>query len=97
VNGIIGKRNGNWFQCTSGAIFQADFNSGRNLAMWDNRACPVDFQKPISVMNIGNLQDGVIGSPPNSMNIKNGRTTVIQLSLFDCTNFETRRENPTRL
>ncbi|MDJ0575281.1 MAG: transposase [Xenococcaceae cyanobacterium MO_234.B1] len=95
VNGVIGKRNGNWFKCTSGAVLQADFNSGRNLAIWDYRFCPVDSGKPISVMDIANLQDGVVGSPLNSMNIINGRTTAVQLSLFDCTNYETRRENPT--
>ena len=37
VNGLIGKRDGNWFVCTSGAMLQADFNSGRNLAIWDYR------------------------------------------------------------
>ena len=42
-------------------------------------------------------QDGVIGSPRNSMNIINGRATAVQLSLFDCTNYETRRENPRSL
>lgn len=97
VNGTIGKRDKNWFKCTSGAIIQSDFNSGRNLAIWDGRSCPVDFQKPISVIDLGNLQDGVIGSPLNSMNIISGRTKAIQLSLFDCTNYETRRENPTSL
>jgi IS605 OrfB family transposase len=30
LNGVIGKRNGNWFKCTSGAMLQSDFNSGRN-------------------------------------------------------------------
>ena len=43
VNGVIGKRDGNWFKCTSGAILQSDFNAGRNLAIWDYRSCPVDF------------------------------------------------------
>jgi putative transposase len=85
VNGVIGKRDGNWFKCTSGAIIQADFNSGRNLAIWDNRVCPVDFQKLLSVIDTGNLQDGVIDSPPNLMNAVKGRVEYVQLSLFDCT------------
>ena len=93
VNGVIGKRNGHWFKCTSGAILNADYNAGRNLATWDYRSCPVDSRKAVSVMDTDNLQDGVFGRPLNSMNIKNGR--VVQLSLFDCTEFETRRENPT--
>ncbi len=45
VNGVIGKRDSNWFKCTSGAILQSDFNAGRNLAIWDYPSCPVDFQK----------------------------------------------------
>lgn len=85
VNGVIGKRDGNWFKCTSGAMIQADFNSGRNLAIWDHRFCPVDFQKSISVIDIANPQDGVIGSPPNLMNAVKGRIEYRQLSLFDCT------------
>ena len=96
VNGVIGKRNGHWFKCTSGAELNSDFNAARNLAIWDYRSCPVDFQKPVSVIDTDNILDGVIGNPLNSMKIMNGRATAVQLSLFDCTNHETRRENPTR-
>ena len=92
INGVIGKRNGHWFQCTSGAKLNSDFNAARNLAIWDYRSCPVNFQKPVSVMDTDNLLDGVIGNPPNSMNIVNGRAKHMQLSLFDITIFETRRE-----
>lgn len=97
LNGVIGSRKGHWFECTSSAKLNSDFNAARNLAIWDYRSCPVDFQKPVSVMDTDNLLGGVIDNPPNSMNIINGRTTAIQLSLFDCTNYETRRENPTSL
>lgn len=93
VNGVIGKRNGHWFKCTSGQILNSDHNAGRNLAIWDYRSCPIDFQRASTVMVEDNLLDGVFGSSHSSMNIKNGR--VVQLSLFDCTEFETRRENPT--
>ncbi|MGK7947962.1 MAG: RNA-guided endonuclease TnpB family protein [Xenococcaceae cyanobacterium] len=85
INGVIGKRDGNWFKCTSGAMIQADFNSGRNLAIWDYRFCPVDFQKSVSVIDIDNLQDGVFGNPLNLMNAVKGRVEYVQLSLFDCT------------
>lgn len=88
VNGIIGKRDGHWFKCSSGATLNADFNAGRNLALWDYRTTPIDFEKAVSVMGTVNLSDGVIGSPPNSMNIVNGRAK--QLSLFDITAYETR-------
>ena len=97
----MGKRDGNWFSCTSGTILQADFNSGRNLAIWDYRFCPVDFderscarstrkgtredKKSVPVIDTGNLQDGVIGSPPNLVNAIQRRVEYIQLSLFDCT------------
>jgi len=94
VNGVIGKRNGHWFKCSSGANLNADFNAGRNLALWDYRTTPIDFEKAVSVMGTVNLSDGVFGSPPNFMNIVNGRG--IQLELFDSTAYETRRENPTR-
>lgn len=94
-NGVIGKRNGHWFQCTSGSKLNSDFNAAKNLALWDYRSCPIDFQKPVSVMDTDNVLDGVIGNPPNSMNIINGRAR--QLCLFDSTDYETRRENPTAL
>ncbi len=92
MNGVMGKRNGHWFKCTSGAILNADYNAGRNLAMWDYRSCPVDLERAIGVMPTVDLQNEVFGSPLNSMNIINGR--VEQLNLFDCTKYETRRENP---
>ena len=95
VNGVIGKRNGHWFKCTSGAILNSDFNSGRNLAIWDYRYCSLDSRGVSGVMLPANSKNGVIGSPPNSMNIINGRAK--QLCLFDSTNYETRRENPTAL
>ena len=85
INGVIGKRNGHWFKCTSGATLNADYNAGRNLAIWDYRSCPVDFQRASTVIAEDNLQDGVIGSPPNLMNAVKGRIEYLQLSLFDCT------------
>ena len=85
VNGELGKRNGNWFKCTSGAILQADFNSGRNLAIWDYRACSLDSRKITDVMPVIDSKNGVIGSPPNLMNAVQGRVEYVQLSLFDCT------------
>ena len=63
VNGIIGKRNGHWFKCTDGVTLNADFNAGRNLAVWDYRTTPVDFEKALGVMPIANRQDGVKGVP----------------------------------
>ena len=95
VNGVIGKRDGHWFHCTSGAKLNSDFNAARNLALWDYRSCPIDSRKTVSVINTNNLLDGVVGNPPNSMNPVNGRAKHTQLSLFDRTIFETRRENPT--
>ena len=95
INGLIGKRDGNWFKCKSGAVLQADFNSGRNLAIWDNRVCSLDSRKVADIMPVVNSKNGVIGSPPNSMNTINGRAK--QLCLFDSTNYEARQENPTSL
>ena len=95
INGELGKRDGNWFECTSGAVLQADFNSGRNLAIWDYRYCSLDSRKTVDVISAVNSKNGVIGSPLNSMNIINGR--VVQLELFDSTDYEARRENPTSL
>lgn len=78
-----------------------NFNAGRNLAIWDYRSCPVDFeverrcfssslsnrpvQKPVSVIGTDNLLDGVFGNPPNLMNAVKGKVEYRQLSLFDCT------------
>ena len=69
VNGELGKRDGNWFKCTSGAVLQADFNSGRNLAIWDYRACQIDSRKVVSVMDTVNISDGVIGCDSFSRNL----------------------------
>ncbi|MDJ0689281.1 MAG: transposase [Xenococcaceae cyanobacterium MO_188.B32] len=85
VNGVIGKRNGHWFKCTSGVILNADYNAGRNLAIWDYRSCPIDFERASTVMVEDNISDGVFGSPPNLMNAVKGRVEYVQLSLFDCT------------
>ena len=85
VNGVIGKRNGHWFECTSGIKLNSDINAARNLAIWDYRSCPIDFQKTVSVMDTDNLLDGVIGNPPNLMNPVKGKVEYTQLSLFDCT------------
>ena len=85
VNGVIGKRNGHWFKCTSGAILNSDFNAGKNLAIWDYRSCPVDYLKAVSAMGTDNLLDGVFGNPQNLMNAVKGRVEYTQLSLFDCT------------
>ncbi|MGB5636850.1 MAG: transposase [Waterburya sp.] len=101
VNGVIGKRDGHWFKCVSGVTLNSDFNAARNLAIWDDRSCPVDFevegscfasslsnrpvQKAVSAMGTDNLLDGVIGSPLNLMNAVKGRVEYRQLSLFDCT------------
>ena len=73
INGVMGKRNGHWFKCTSGITLNADYNAGRNLAIWDYRSCPIDFQRVSTVMVENNILDGVFGSPHSSMNIKNGR------------------------
>ena len=85
VNGELGKRDGNWFKCTRSAVLQADFNSGRNLAIWDYRACSLDSRKITDVMPVIDSKNGVIGSPPNLMNAVQGRVEYVQLSLFDCT------------
>ncbi|MEM7591462.1 MAG: zinc ribbon domain-containing protein, partial [Cyanobacteria bacterium P01_A01_bin.83] len=66
VNGVIGKRNGHWFQCTSGAKINSDFNAAKNLALWDYRSCPVDFQKPQrgSPQSLAKQDDGRTQSVP---------------------------------
>ncbi|MBF2008363.1 MAG: IS200/IS605 family element transposase accessory protein TnpB [Chlorogloeopsis fritschii C42_A2020_084] len=87
INGILGTRSGNWFKCTSGTTLQADFNAGRNLAIWDYRSCPIDSRESESVMDSDNMLGGVIGSPPNLMNAVQGRAEYVQPSLFDCTSY----------
>ena len=69
VNGVIGKRDGHWFKCTSGAKLNSDLNAARNLAIWDYRSCPIDFQKAVSVIDADNLLDGVIGCDSFSRNL----------------------------
>ncbi len=61
----------------SGATLNADFNAGRNLAIWDDRSCPIDFEKAVSVMDLVNLSDGVFDTPLNSMKIVGRRALQI--------------------
>ncbi|WP_200816805.1 zinc ribbon domain-containing protein [Planktothrix sp. PCC 11201] len=89
--GVIGKRNRYDFNCPDGHYHNSDLNAARNLSQWDGFSCQLDLKRDASVMDSSGLTDGVLGTPPNSVNTV--KQEYIQLSLFDWARYE----NPTPL
>lgn len=95
--GVIGNRKRHDFNCLNGHYHNADLNAARNLAQWDGFSCDLSLKKDVSVMDSSDLNHGLLGTTPNSMNPVKGRIEYVQLSLFDCTSNWSRCENPTAL
>ena len=95
--GVIGNRRRHDFNCPHGHEHNADLNAARNLAQWDGFSCDLSLKKDASVMDSSDLNHGLLGTAPNSMNPVKGRVEYVQLSLFDCTSNWSRCENPTTL
>ncbi len=77
-NGVIGKRNGNWFRGFDGYQCNADWNASQNIGQWTGFSCPLDLQETVFVMDTGGLRDGVNGNPlktstPLSFNTERSR------------------------
>ena len=64
-NGVIGKRNGDWFKGFDGYKCNADWNASQNIGQWLGFSCPLGLQKAISVMDMDDAKGGVYDSPLN--------------------------------
>jgi IS605 OrfB family transposase len=62
-NGVIGKRNGDWFKGFDGYRCNADWNASQNIGQWYGFSCPLDLQKVVVAMTIADVEGGVDDSP----------------------------------
>ncbi|MEM9217390.1 MAG: transposase [Cyanobacteria bacterium P01_F01_bin.150] len=67
-NGLIGKRKRHVFIGADGYQCDSDWNASMNIAKWDGFSCPLYLKEPMPVMGMVGVEDGVFGSPLNSMN-----------------------------
>jgi putative transposase len=65
-NGVIGKRNGDWFKGFDGYRCNADWNASQNIGQWEGFSCPLDLQSAVAAMAIADAKGGVDGSPLTS-------------------------------
>lgn len=66
-NGVIGKRNGDWFKGFDGYRCNADWNAAQNIGQWLGFSCPLDLQKAVSAMGIVDVEGEVNDSPLTSV------------------------------
>lgn len=65
-NGVIGKRNGDWFKGFDRYRCHADWNASQNIGQWDGFSCPLGLQKAVSAMGIVDVEGEVNDSPLTS-------------------------------
>jgi transposase len=62
-NGVIGKRNGDWFRGFDGYRCNADWNASQNIGQWIGFSCPLHLQEAVAAMAIVDTEGGVNDSP----------------------------------
>jgi putative transposase len=62
-NGVIGKRNGDWFKGFDGYRCNADWNASQNIGKWVGFSCPLSLQKAVIAMVTVDAVGGVNDSP----------------------------------
>jgi IS605 OrfB family transposase len=65
-NGVIGKRNGDWFRGFDGYRCNADWNASQNIGQWVGFSCSLDLQRTVAVMAAIDTESGVYDSPLTS-------------------------------
>lgn len=65
-NGVIGKRNGDWFKGFDGYRCNADWNAAQNIGQWLGFSCPLSLQNAVSAMGIADVEGEVNDSPLTS-------------------------------
>ncbi|NMG10443.1 RNA-guided endonuclease TnpB family protein [Brasilonema sp. UFV-L1] len=63
-NGVIGKRNGDWFKGFDGYRCNADWNASQNIGQWFGFSCPLNLQTAVTAMVAADVEGGVDDSPP---------------------------------
>ncbi|NEU73035.1 IS200/IS605 family element transposase accessory protein TnpB [Hassallia byssoidea VB512170] len=64
-NGVIGKRNGDWFKGFDGYRCNADWNASQNIGQWLGFSCPLNLQTAVTAMVATDVEGGVNDSPLN--------------------------------
>ncbi|BAY44366.1 transposase, IS605 OrfB family protein [Scytonema sp. HK-05] len=62
-NGVIGKRNGDWFKGFDGYRCNADWNASQNIGQWVGFSCPLSLQDAVTAMVAVDTEGGVDDSP----------------------------------
>lgn len=62
-NGVLGKRNGDWFKGFDGYRCNADWNASQNIGQWLGFSCPLSLQSAVSAMGTADAKGGVNDSP----------------------------------
>jgi putative transposase len=65
-NGVIGKRNGDWFRGFDGYRCNADWNASQNIGQWLGFSCPLSFQTAVAAMVMADAEGAVNDSPLSS-------------------------------
>ena len=65
-NGVIGKRNRDWFRGFDGYRCNADWNASQNVGQWLGFSCPLHLQEAVAAMAMADTEDGVNDSPLTS-------------------------------
>ncbi len=63
-NGVIGKRNGDWFRGFDGYRCNADWNASQNIGQWLGFSCPLNLQEAVAAMAMADAEGGVNDSLP---------------------------------
>lgn len=62
-NGVIGKRNGDWFKGFDGYRCHADWNASQNIGQWISFSCPLNLQSAVAAMVMADAKGWVNDSP----------------------------------
>jgi IS605 OrfB family transposase len=62
-NGVLGKRNGDWFKGFDGYRCNADWNASQNIGQWEGFSCPLNLQGAVAAMAMADAKGGVNDSP----------------------------------
>lgn len=65
-NGVIGKRNGDWFKGFDGYRCNADWNASQNIGQWFGFSCPLSLQSAVAAMVMADSEGAVNDSPQSS-------------------------------
>jgi IS605 OrfB family transposase len=62
-NGVLGKRNGDWFKGFDGYRCNADWNASQNIGQWVGFLCPLRLQSAVYAMDTADAKGGINDSP----------------------------------